>query len=465
MGGWRALKRLALLGCALLAGACATTGDRGNGAPFAPPAAGVRIVYRHATLIDGTDGPSRPDMAVVTNGPVIEAVVLDAGLTAEGLAGARVVDLTGRYLIPGLIDSHQHLATPPDRRRAEALMRRDLYSGITATRIMADDLRAIAELGRAATTGEIAGPDLYFAALVAGQSFFEDPRTQAISAGYRPGETPWAQAVDDRTDIPLAIARARGTGATGLKIYANLPPHLVRALTAEAHRQGLRVWAHAMVFPTLPSEVIAAGPDVVSHSCYLAYQLSDPPPQSYQQRFPVNHAAFAGGDNAVMAGLFREMRRRGIILDATLNVYARADWRGAAPDGRPYHCTLDLAARLTDQARREGVLISAGTDGDNPRAAPWPALFDELELLVRRAGMTPAEAIRAATRIGAMTIGQAEAMGIVQPGRLANFVILARDPTADIFNLRSVLFTVKRGRMFDRRDYRPITRQEVPDDD
>jgi hypothetical protein len=463
MQGGRAARLIAFAGAAWLAAFSVIAAD--HSPAFAPPASGQRIVYRHATLIDGSGGPARPDVAVVTNGPLIEAVGADSALTPDMIAGARQVDLRGRFLLPGLIDSHQHMATPPDRRRAEALMRRDLYSGITATRIMADDLRSIAELGRASLTGEIAGPDLYYAALVAGPSFFADPRTQAISAGWRPGETPWAQAIDARTDIPLAIARARGTGAVGLKIYANLPPNLVRALTAEGHRQGMLVWAHGMVFPTPPSEVIAAGPEVISHICYLAYQLSDPRPQSYQQRFPVNYAAFEGGDNRVMAGLFREMRRRGIILDATLNVYAQAERRAAAPGGRPYHCTLDLAARLTDQARREGVSISAGTDGDSPRAAPYPALFDEIELLVRRAGMTPAEAIRAVTRTGAATIGQQDMMGAIMPGRLANFVVVGRDPLASISNLRSVVFTVKRGRMFQRSSFRPISRQEVPDDD
>jgi hypothetical protein len=66
------------------------------------------------------------------------------------------------------------------------------------------------------------------------------------------GEAPWAQAIDESTDLPLAIARARGTGAVALKIYANLPPALVSRLAAEAHRQGLRVWAHGAVFPTTP---------------------------------------------------------------------------------------------------------------------------------------------------------------------------------------------------------------------
>lgn len=452
------LIRLAAGAAALFCAAQATAQP-----PFAPAPESERVVYRHVTLIDGTGAAPRRDMAVVTRGERIEAVVADAALTSAQTDGARSVDLTGRFLLPGLIDSHQHLATPPARRQAEALMRRDIYSGITATRIMADDLRSIAELDRAARVGEIAGPDLYFAAVVAGPSFFADPRTRAIAGGgWTPGQTPWAQVIDESTNIPLAIARARGTGATALKIYANLPPHLVRRLAAEAHRQGMAVWAHGMVFPTPPADVIAAGPDVISHTCYLAYQVQQRRPESYQARSPIDPAPFAT-DNPVMARLFAEMRRRNTILDPTLRVYREVERR--APPNRPPYCTLDLAARLTDQARRAGLLLSAGTDGDTPREAAYPALFEELELLVARAGMTPLEAIRAATQIGAMTMGQGRQMGVIAPGYLANLVVLERDPVADIANMRSVRFTIRRGRRFERADYRPISREEIPDDD
>jgi imidazolonepropionase-like amidohydrolase len=419
-----------------------------------------RVVYRGATLIDGTGSAPRPNMAVIANDGRIEAVLPAARLTAAMTEGAEIVDLAGRWLLPGLIDSHQHMATPPNRRLAEAHLRRDLYSGITATRIMADDLRSIAELDRAARAGEIPGPDLYYAALVAGPGFFADRRTAQVSFGYTPGQAPWAQAIAADTDLPLAIARARGTGAAALKIYADLPPDLVRRLAAEAHRQGLLVWAHAMVFPTPPAEVLAAGPDSVSHSCYLAYQVSERRPQSYRERVPVDPAA---GDSPAMAGLFATMRERGILLDATLRVYREGERRATLE--RPAHCSLDLAARLTARAHRAGVLVSAGTDGDTPAADPYPSLFEELELLVGRAGFTPLEAIRAATQIGAMTMGQGRDRGVIAAGYRADLVVLERDPAADIANMRSVLFTVKNGRRFDRAGYRPITPEEAAADD
>jgi imidazolonepropionase-like amidohydrolase len=428
-------------------------------APPARPAAEQTIIYRGADLIDGTNGPIRRDMAVVVAGETIRKVLPSRALRPADLRGARIVDLRGRYILPGLIDSHVHLATPPNRVLATAMMRRDLYAGITAVRDMADDLREVSVLALKARSGEIPGPDIYSAALMAGPSFFDDPRTQAAARGAIAGKVPWMRAIDRTTDIAQAVRTARATGATAIKIYANLPAELVRRITAEAHRQHMLVWAHAMVFPATPAEVIGAGVDSVSHVCYLAYQASPRRPASYQDRFPVDYARFEGGDNQAMAALFGEMRRRGTILDATDRVYVAAERR--ASGGKPYHCTADLAARLTNQAWRAGVAISTGTDGYAAHASLYPSLHEELELLAGKAGMPPGDVIRSATSIGARAMGQERSMGTIAPGKLANMVIVARNPLENIANLRSVLFTVKRGRRFDRAAYRPVTEAEM----
>ena len=119
---------------------------------------------------------------------------------------------------------------------------------------------------------------------------------------------------------------------------------------------------------------------------------------------------------------------------------------------------------LTAQARRAGVLDSAGTDSAAPWNQPYPSLFNEIELLVSRAGFTPLEAIRAATQVGAMALGQGDRLGVIAPGRVADLVVVERDPVADIANLRSVLFTVKKGRRFERVDYVPMTAEEGEDE-
>lgn len=437
------MKNLRLLAAAALLVAAAP--------PFEPPHGGTRAVYRHALLIDGTGQPPKSDMAVITDGERIVAVVPDKAITPAQLAGAREVDLRGKFLLPGLIDSHQHLATPPNRPEAERRLRRDLYSGITATRDMADDLRQVADLARAARVGEMPSPDIAYAALMAGPSFFVDPRTHAIAAGGVAGKLPWEQAIDARTNLPLAVAQAKGTYASAVKIYANLPGPIVAAITKEAHRQGMRVWAHGMVFPATPSEVIGAGVDAASHTCYLAYQAMAKRPDSYQHRFPVEESLFER-DNPITAKLFAEMARRGTVLDATLHVYREVE--GAArKQNKPPLCTIALAGKLTNQAYRAGVPISAGTDGDTPADDPWPALFDELQLLHEAAGLPQMAVVQAATMNGAEAMGEVRDMGSIEPGKLANMVVLERNPLDDVRNFRSVVLTVKRGRRFPRVEF------------
>ncbi len=435
------------------------------GAPFAPPATGTITIWRNATLIDGT--PPRAHMDIVADGERIVAVVPDsAPRTSWWWHGAAVIDLSGKTVIPGLVDSHVHMATPPDRRMAEAMLRRDLYGGVTVVRDMADDLRLVGELTREARAGEIAAPDIFYAALMAGRSFFDDPRTAAASQGWEPGTAPWMQAVGDETDLPLAIARARGTGATAIKVYANFDADMVARITAEAHRQHMLVWAHAAVFPARPAQVIDAGVDAVSHACYLGYQLADVMPAAYADHTPVPEGKFGRDGNPVLAKMFADMKARGTILDATGSLFAQLDALHAKdPKVKTGRCSGVLTARIIAQAFRAGVTISAGTDHVNGPDAQWPEVDDEIVFLVKAAHLPPLDALRAATLTGARAAGQGAERGSLTVGKLADFVVLSADPLADIENIRSVEMTVKRGHMFRRADYTPVTKEEVGGDD
>lgn len=433
--------------------------------PFAPAKSGDVVVYRHANLIDGTGAALKPDMTIVTRGQLIEAV--GRGIDPAKYPGARIIDLAGKFVLPGLIDSHQHLATPPNRVRAEAQMRRDLFGGITAVREMADDTRAVNELNRAALVGEIAGPDIFTAALMAGPDFFKDPRTVASAEGVKPGSAPWQQAVSDGDDVVLAVARAKGTFATGLKFYDQLSPDLMKRLTAEGHRQGMKVWAHGFVPPAAPEAVIDAGVDVVSHTCYLAFQTDKNRPKKYSERHPVDFDSFAHGDNPEMTRLFQKMAQNHIILDATVDVYKNdtiEKIQEAIKEGRkPPHCTLELAGRLTRQAVKLGVVVDAGTDAVPDYTSQFPALYDEMQLLNSAAGMTPMQVIVAATATGARTFGQEQRMGTVEAGKFANLSVFASNPAKDLANLKTIVMTIKRGRVLERASFRAVTKDELPD--
>ncbi len=405
------------------------------------------------TLIDGRGGPPIPDAAIAVRGNEI----LTISTRLELLSGpnapmdAIVTNLGGGYVIPGLIDSHVHLATVPNRDAAENALRRMLFSGITAVRDMAGDGRALASLARDSRLGQIAAPDVYFSALMSGPSFLDDPRPQSSAAGEVAGEVSWMQAITPETDLVRAVARAKGTYATGVKIYANLEPAEVAAITSEAHAQDLQVWAHSMVFPTRPMDVVNAGVDVISHACRLAWEgMADAPTEYHHDEVPA-YGNFTA-DSPIFTQLFEAMRREGTMLDATLAMYSQD-----RPNPVTDHCDTGFARSLVARAHREGIPIVAGTDFNTPADDPYPALVIELEELVDHAGMSPAAALASATSVAARAIGIEETHGSLGHGRPVTFVLLQDDPLADISNLRTVRAVWKNGERFDRSVYRPRT--------
>ncbi|KXI28641.1 amidohydrolase family protein [Paraglaciecola hydrolytica] len=442
------------------------TAQEGNVTPFAVKADDNIVIYHNANVLDENGQAFTAKMSVIVTGDKIQALKPANQISANELKSAQVINLSDKYLLPGLIDSHVHLATPPNDLFAKATMRRQAYHGITGIRIMADDLRPITEYARASIAGEIAAPDIYSAALFAGPDFFNDPRTIAANGGIKPGTGPWMQAISDETDLTIAIAKAKGSGAMAIKLYDNLKPELLSKITQAAHQQGMAIWAHGMVFPTEPKDVVAAGVDVISHTCYLAYQASDPKPLTYKNRFPVNAALLQTGDNHLMETLFASMQQQNIYLDATLTVYQQYDQRLAAnPQMSPKpHCSLSLAATLTQQAINKGVKIATGTDHIMPRSSAFPALFDELELLAKHTKLSPLAVIQAATLNGAYILKQQDNIGSITAGKLANMLILNADPSADISKLRDQYMTVKRGFMLKPQDMPNITELEMPDE-
>ncbi len=419
------------------------------------PVAPVEI-FHGFTLIDGTGAPPIVDAAISVRGNSIVTV----GSRRELLSGpnaprdAIVINLGGGYVIPGLIDAHVHLATSPNRQSAEAELYRLLYSGVTAVRDMAGDARALASLARDSRLGEIDAPDVYFSALMAGPPFMADPRPQSAAAGETAGQVPWLQAITPDTDIPLAVARAKGTYATGVKIHADLAVEEVARIAAEAHRQGMKVWAHSMVVPARPLEVVLIGVDVVSHVCDIAWEAMDRVPPRYHHDMTPQYGSFTAG-SPVFTQLFGEMVARGTILDATLATYMRqANARELLPNDLPGGCDIDFARSLVRRALELGVPIAAGSDFSTSTEDAFPALYEEMEELVTGGGLTPMDAIVAATSVAARTIGIEATQGTLAHGRPLNFVLLQDDPLADIGNLRSVKAVWKNAERFDRASYR-----------
>lgn len=441
------LKFITLAGWVLLlglpSGALATTTE----------AAAPLTAYLGATLVDpALQPPAQRAGLLVQDGRILRWLP-----SGEAPPDAAVqVDLGGRFIVPGLIDSHVHLTHGGDRAYAERELQRQLHGGVTTVRSMADDTRILGDLARSTLLELLPGPDIVYAALFAGPSFFGDSRVQLATQGVQAGAVPWMTAIDRRTDIRGAVTLARGAGASGIKIYANLAPDLVRRIVREARRQGLQVWAHAAVFPAAPDMLGSSGAHSLSHVCMLAYQ-AQAMPLRYAPRADVEEQRFATGIPQEVSHVFALMRRHEVVLDATNMVYkVIEDMRARMPEGRgpPIYCSSALAYRLSRAAHAAGVTIAAGTDAPSAPEDPLPALHQELDILVEQVGFTPLEALRAATTNGAKALGRTD-LGGLQPGMLANFVVLGSDPLQDIGALRRIQQVVKRGRAYPRSDLQP----------
>jgi len=406
------------------------------------------VALMHATVIDGTGAAPMADSTVLIRGGRIAAVYPAGSRPAPN--GARVEDLTGKWVIPGLIDAHVHLpGGNAEVERYRGLLSRLLLDGVTGLRDMAGDARVLAYLAREARLDAPGWPDIYYSALMAGPTFFyEDSRVPDASRGVMLGGAPWMRAVDATTDVRMAVAEAKGTGASGVKLYANLPAALVKEIAAEAHRQGLLVWTHATMFPAKPSDAVAAGATTVSHTAYLVWEAAPHVPEDYRSRAFGDFTHIRPDDPKIVA-LLGQMKEHGTILDATLRVFQQQVEHSPDAVGRG---VLPWIYAVTRAAHNTGVLVDAGTDSEGLTSArqadAGPAVVDEMVLLVEQCGFTPEAAIQAATEVSAMAVGQAAERGTIAPGRAADLVVLSADPTADLRNVRKIVEVLKDGRVF-----------------
>jgi imidazolonepropionase-like amidohydrolase len=410
------------------------------------PAAGLGsdfLALTNGVVIDPGSGSQRSGTTILVEGERIRAVFRDGERSIPD--GSLVHDLDGRFVIPGLIESHTHLS-PLISGSPGALDReleRMLRGGVVALRDMAGNAARIAAVRQRIASGETSGPDIFYSAVMGGPHFAaNDPRVTRASGEHPAGEAPWAQTVTRETDVRRAVSRAVASGATALKLYVEIEPEMIRALSEEAHRQGLRVWSHATVYPARPMDAVRAGVDVLSHLCGLAWEDADLDPAAQKRISVKNRPSFdparVEADSPEMTLLFEEMARRGTMLDATLSNHLR-------PGDDAYGCTSDLVIALAKAAHRDGVRLVAGTDYNPPTGEPSPSLHFDIEALVDHGILSPAEALAAATLHGAHALGMPNDYGAIEPGKLASLVVLAGNPLENIRAIRSVVMVIKRG--------------------
>lgn len=424
---------------AVLLAACAhpLVGARGS-------VAATTVVVRDVSVVDVVAGRLVPHMDVALAGDRIAAVE-PAGASALP-SGARVVDGRGRFLIPGLWDMHAHVLW------SGAAMRTGLpayvANGVTGIRDMGGTLPVLADFHAAMRRTAPAWPRVVAAGAILDGP---DPVQADVSIGV--ADAPTARAAVD------TLAKA---GVDFIKVYTLLPRDAYFATIDEAHRLGLPVAGHLPASVTL-EEAVRSGQRSIEH---LRDEIE-----------PYCHPADAEAC-ARIAALFREhgtwqvptlvvLRSKAMFDDPNLATDPRLrylpkalrdEWtasrdakiaRGsdyAAGKRRQYADELWLTGFLA----REHVPMLAGTDAGNPDCYPGFSLHDELGLLVE-AGLAPVDALRAATLSPADYLHARDRMGTIEPGKIADLVLLDADPLRDIAATRAIDAVVLRGRVLDRK--------------
>jgi imidazolonepropionase-like amidohydrolase len=412
-------------------------------------AAAQPIVFEHARIIDGTGRPAREDALLVIDG----ARIVGVGKAAEVRRpkGARVVDATGKTIMPGLIVSHGHVGVVMDgQNRPDAYTRENVLRqllqyeryGVTAVLALGLNRDLGYELRDEQRRGGIPGASLYTAGRGIGAPGGAPPLPVAPDQVYRP-QTP--------EEAVAEVKETAGHHADMLKIWVDdifgklpkLRRDVYQAAIEEAHRDKLRVAAH--VFYLEDAKALAdAGLDAFAHS------IRDQPVDDalvkamkakgifYIPTLNVDESSFMFVDDP---SLLQDPFLAGAIGESQLKQLQSPEFKKKVesdPNLPRNRAAVTNGMHNLKVLHGAGIKVAFGTDsGGNPvRIQGWGE-HRELELMVR-AGLTPMDAIVAATRGSAEFIGATD-RGILAPGKRADFIVLAANPLDDIRNTRQLV--------------------------
>lgn len=419
-------------------------------------AAGNTIVLTNASYLDVSNLQVEEDATIVIQNGLIKQLIKQ-GSTAKLALSEKdtpiTIDMQGKYVLPGLIDAHVHHATDPEGydnyQDTAARLKHLLRGGITGVRDMGGDARTLANLKRLASIDSIVSPDIYFSVIIGGEAFFADPRTVSSAKGQVPGDTVWMRSVNIETNFDEVALEARGLGASGIKVYANVAADVLAPLYTAVKKHGLQVWSHATISPASPLDSVLAGVDVLSHGPDLGGQVIDNYRDWRLGKFDISQDKVDAQFNASSyETLFEAMKQRDVVLDATMHVFESRKDRNERRE-----LLYKMAKFIVNLAHNNGIKIAAGTDAfADPKRPDYVPLHEELMLLVEDAGLTAFEAIQSATLVNSQALGIDEIVGSIAPGKVANLVILNENPIDDIRHVGKIAHVIKNGKFIHRPD-------------
>jgi enamidase len=419
------------------------------------------VALTHARVIDGTGTAARDDQTLIVRDGTIAALGDARSVTIP--AGAQVLDLTGKTLIPGLVMVHEHLFYPTGPgvygNLAESFTRLYLAGGVTSMRT-GGNMNGFGDIGikRDIDAGRKPGPWL------------------DASAPYLEGPGLGLDQVHELTgpdDARRMVNFWADAGATSFKSYMHITRAELAAAIEEAHKRGFKVTGH--LCSVTYREAAALGIDNLEHGFFAAtdFVAGKKPDECPGQGAGQTALAAVDPNGDVVKSLIAELVKRHVALTSTLTVFEtfvpgrplppgldvlepqlRAQFEQrhatvASSPRSPYTTLYPKAAALELAFARAGGLLLAGTDPTGGGGViPGYSNQHALELLVE-SGFTPLEAIRIGTLNGATYLGRAQQVGSIALGKQADLVVVTGDPSRRISDVRNVQLVFKQGVGYD----------------
>ena len=392
----------------------------------ARPDANHILAIVDATLIDGRGGSPVVDAIVIVRGERIVAVGKRGSVSIP--SGAEVVDAQGLTLLPGLIDSHFHIDGD------DSLPALYLTHGITSVRDPGQWIEAYDAARKAAAPV----PRLFLCG----------PHLDSPPAAY-PNDS---FIVRDAEETRLAVNRFADDGASAIKVYFRLPLALITVAIETAHARGLPVTSHLEIVDA--TDVIRAGIDGVEHATSFGTALLPlRDAEKYRQAVLADNNARREGryqvwgmidlNTARARSVFDLIVKHGTFVSPTLAVFER---QTGDKDTTEMHVrAFKQMEAFVGRAYRAGAHVVVGSHSDVPHARRGWAYQRELELLVE-SGLTPMQAIVGGTMENARFFHIADRLGSVEPGKLADLVLVEGDPLKNISDMRRVRRVMLNGR-------------------
>lgn len=420
------------------------------------------LALTHARVIDGTGAPARADQTIIIRDGQITA--LGPAASVEVPARARVVDLTGKSVIPGLVMVHEHLYYPTGpgvyANLSESFTRLYLAGGVTSMRT-AGNMNGYGELDikKSIDRGERAGPWIDATA-----PYLEGKGLGLVQVHELDGATEARRMVDFWNDM----------GATSLKAYMHITRAELAAALAEGHKRGMKLTGH--LCSVTYREAARLGIDDLEHGFFAATDFVDDKKPDVCPGQAQGQAALAAVDpkGEAVTSLIAELVRRHVALTSTLTVFETFTPGRPVPPGLDVldpilrdqftatkarvdaNAAASIYPRLFPKARQleadffhAGGLLLVGTDPTGYGGViPGYSNQRALELLVE-SGLTPLEAIKVGTLNGATYLGIASRVGSIASGKQADLVVIDGDPSTNIADVRKVTLVFRQGVGYD----------------